>query len=76
MLVLTRKAQESVVVGTPGTAQPLLTVTVLAIEGSRVRLGFQGDPAVPVHREEVWQRIQAVEPPGGLTPDPVPAGTG
>ena len=37
----------------------LLKVTVLGIEGSRVKLGFEVDPDVPVHRAEVWERIQA-----------------
>ena len=59
MLVLTRKSQESVVVGRSDSSEPMLTVTVLEIKGSKVRLGFDGDSNVPVHRLEVWQRICA-----------------
>ncbi len=71
MLVLTRKAQEIVIVGGPGTSEPLLTITVLDVVGGTVRLGFQADASVPVHRWEVWQRIQAGSLPAGRAP---PAG--
>ena len=59
MLVLSRKSQESVVVGGPGALEPLLKVTVLEIKNDRVRLGFEADTAIPVHRWEVWERIHA-----------------
>ena len=58
MLILSRKSLESVVVGRADTAEPLLKVTVLDICGGRVRLGFEGDASIPVHRTEVWERIQ------------------
>jgi len=58
MLVLSRKNNESVVVGGSDTFQRLFKVTVLEINGSRVRLGFEVDSDIPVHREEVWERIQ------------------
>jgi carbon storage regulator CsrA len=76
MLVLTRKAQESVVVGGSDTLHPLLTITVLEIAGQRMRLGFEADGAVPVHRWEVWQRIHATAPPDGLAPGPAPPDAG
>jgi carbon storage regulator CsrA len=34
-----------------------LKVTVLEIKGSKVRLGFEADADVPVHRSEVWEQI-------------------
>ncbi len=57
MLVLSRKSRESVVVGGADGMHRLLKVTVLEINGGRVRLGFEADPGVPVHRWEVWERI-------------------
>ena len=57
MLVLTRRREESVVVGGSGGFEQLLKVTVLEINGGKVRLGFDVAPEVPVHRLEVWQRI-------------------
>ena len=57
MLVLSRKRQESVVVGGPSEPDCMLKVTVLEIQKGRVRLGFDVADGVPVHRWEVWQRI-------------------
>ena len=74
MLVLTRKSQEAVVVGGSAGIEHLLKVTVLAIDGDRVRLGFEAPHDVPIHRLEVWERIRsgartergsAVPPPAG-----------
>jgi carbon storage regulator CsrA len=62
MLVLSRKRQEAVVVGGAGGFEHLLKVTVLDIQGGNVKLGFEVDAAVPVHRWEVWERIQASAP--------------
>ncbi len=59
MLVLTRKSEESVVVGRSDSSDPMLTITVLEVKGGKVRLGFKGDSDVPVHRLEVWERICA-----------------
>ncbi len=57
MLVLSRKSQESVVVGGSDGFERVLKVTVLEISGGKVNLGFDVDPNVPVHRSEVWERI-------------------
>ncbi len=59
MLVLSRKKQESVVVGGVDGFQRLLRVKVLEIRGANVKLGFEVDADVPIHRAEVWERIQA-----------------
>lgn len=59
MLVLSRKNRESVVVGGADGFQRLLKVTVLEICGGKVKLGFEVDASVPVHRAEVWERIRA-----------------
>src|SRR5215469_15132464 len=53
MLILTRRPGESVKIGDD------ITVTVLAIKGNQLRLGFTAPAHVSVHREEVYQRIQA-----------------
>jgi carbon storage regulator len=62
MLVLSRKTQEAVIVGGSQGFEHLLKVTVLEIQGGKVRLGFEVDQEVPVHRWEVWQRIHAGGP--------------
>jgi sRNA-binding carbon storage regulator CsrA len=32
---------------------------VLEIRATQVKLGFEVDPDVPVHRSEVWERVRA-----------------
>ena len=55
MLVLSRKNRESVVIGGDDGLHRLLKVTVLEIRGTNVRLGFEVDTDVPVHRSEVCE---------------------
>jgi carbon storage regulator len=52
MLVLSRKKDESIVIG--GNVM----VTVVDIRGDKVRLGVSAPLDTPVHREEVWLKIQ------------------
>ena len=58
MLVLSRKCGEKIVI--PGLD---ITLTVLEIRGDRIRLGITAPLGIPVHREEVWQRIQQFHEP-------------
>lgn len=51
MLVLTRKAKESITIGHN------ITVTVLEIRGSQVRLGIQAPLHTPVNRTEIYENI-------------------
>ncbi len=67
MLVVSRKSRESVVVGGSGSFERVLKVTVLEIRRGLVRLGFEAEADIPVHRWEVWQRIRAPGGPEGPT---------
>ncbi len=71
MLVLSRKSMESVVVGGAGRLERILKVTVLEIKNGRVRLGFEADASVPVHRSEVWERIRDSDGAPGLSDNPL-----
>lgn len=53
MLVLTRNAGESIIVG-----DKEMTITVLAVKGDNVKLGIKAPKQVIVHREEIYNRIQ------------------
>jgi len=67
MLVLSRKNRQSVVVGGGGGFDRLLKITVLEVTGGKVKLGFEVDAGVPVHRLEIWERMRArgeLGPPG------------
>ena len=57
MLVLSRKNDEAVVIGGSEGFERMIKVTVVEIKNGRVRLGFEADADVPVHRLEVWERI-------------------
>ena len=52
MLVLSRKCDQSLIVGED------ITITVLGIEGDRVKLGIRAPRSVPVLREEVYQQLR------------------
>ena len=57
MLVLSRKSQEAVVIGGSDGFHRMFRVKVLEIRGANVKLGFEVDANVPVHRAEVRERI-------------------
>ncbi len=57
MLVLSRKPGDQVLVPQCGVA-----VTVLAVEGTTVRLGIAAPAYVAVYREEVWRRVSEPAP--------------
>lgn len=59
MLVLSRKSEQSVVVGGSNGVEHMLKVTVLEIGSGHVKLGFEANEDVPIHRMEVWERINA-----------------
>lgn len=52
MLVLSRKVNESIVIGDD------VQITVVDIRGDKVRLGVIAPTDLPVHRQEVYEAIQ------------------
>lgn len=52
MLVLTRRANQSIMIGHD------VVVTVLEVRGDQVRLGIRAPRSVDVHREEVFASLQ------------------
>jgi carbon storage regulator CsrA len=66
MLVLTRKKLESVVVGGASEFDPVVIVKILDARPGKVKLGFEADSGVPIHRRELWGRIESSEARGGV----------
>ncbi len=58
MLVLTRRVRETLMIGDD------VAVTILGVNGARVRVGIDAPKAKPVHRWEIYQRIRSKGPPG------------
>lgn len=61
MLILTRRVGESLMVGDE------VTVTVLGVKGNQVRIGVNAPKDVTVHRQEIYERIQAEQVPSGTS---------
>jgi carbon storage regulator len=53
MLILTRRIGETLMIGND------VTVSVVGLNGSQVRLGINAPKSVEVHREEVYERVKA-----------------
>ncbi len=52
MLVLTRKVDESIMIG------DTIELKVLGVDGGSVKLGIQAPREVPVHRKEIYEEIR------------------
>ena len=52
MLALSRKANESIIIGND------IEVTILEVKGEQVKIGIKAPKSIPVYREEVYQQIK------------------
>jgi len=66
VLILTRRIGETVTIGAD------VTITVVGMKSGQIRLGISAPRDIPVHRQEVFERIHkrhAVKGPHGFAPD-------
>jgi carbon storage regulator len=61
MLILTRRVGESVMVGND------VTVTIVGVKGTQIRIGINAPKDVTVHRKEIYERIRRDQLPVRLT---------
>ena len=52
MLALSRKVNESIVIGNN------IAITILEVKGEQVKIGIKAPKSVPVYREEVYTQIK------------------
>ena len=63
MLVLTRKSNQSIMIGDD------IEISVLAVMGEKVRIGIEAPRSVPVFRREVYVEIQEDQATGEASTD-------
>ena len=63
MLVLTRKSNQSIMIGDD------IEISVLAVMGEKVRIGIEAPRSVPVFRREVYVEIQEDQETGEVSAD-------
>jgi carbon storage regulator len=63
MLVLSRKKDESIVIGEN------IRIVVVEVRGDKVRLGIEAPGDIPVHRQEVYDAIQKDKEKGDIELD-------
>ncbi|WNZ54461.1 carbon storage regulator CsrA [Microbulbifer sp. MKSA007] len=52
MLILKRRTGENLRIGTN------VSITVLEVKGNQVKIGIRAPKSLPVHREEIYMRIE------------------
>lgn len=52
MLALTRKVNESIVIGNE------IEITVLEVKGEQIKLGISAPKSIPIYRKELYLQIQ------------------
>jgi carbon storage regulator len=55
MLVLTRNTGETIIIG---DEKEKITVTLLNIKGNQAKIGIEAPRTVPVHRQEIYEKIK------------------
>ena len=57
MLMLTRKPNQSIVIGD----EDPVVITIRSVDGHHVKVGIQAKASIPVHRQEVYDKIKLLQ---------------
>ena len=68
MLIITRKPGEKIMLGDD------VTIEVIEVSGSSVRIGIAAPRSVPVYREEIWTAVKAENAASAASADALPEG--
>lgn len=66
MLIITRKAGEKIMLGDD------VTVEIIEVSGSSVRIGIAAPRSLPVYREEIWDAVKRENAASAASADAVP----
>ncbi len=61
MLILTRRIGEKIMIG---NIDEVIEVAVLGVNGGQVRIGIDAPDNIPVHREEIFNKIESQKKEG------------
>ncbi len=61
MLILTRRIGEKIMIG---NIDEVIEVAVLGVHGGQVRIGIDAPDNIPVHREEIFNKIESQKKEG------------
>jgi carbon storage regulator len=67
MLIITRKPGQKIMLGDD------VTVEIISVSGSSVRLGIAAPPSVRIYREEIWASVKEQEAEAAVPEEPAPS---
>ena len=68
MLIITRKPGEKIMLGDD------VTIEVIEVSGSSVRIGIAAPRSLPVYREEIWAAVKEENAASAASADALPEG--
>ena len=71
MLVLTRKSEQKIVIGTKNKK---IVITILKVHGDQVSVGIEASKETPIYRQELFEEIEEANAEGAVNEEMASAG--